>query len=125
MPTTGCHLPRPQPDSPTGLFATPRPHSKSQKSGTPVIRTCHNRTMRNRDRDEHSADHLEPLVRIGDPNEANLLIAQLRGEGIQVHTRGESSGPYPVNVGGLAEVEIWVDANRIPEAQAIVAEFRP
>ena len=64
-------------------------------------------------------------MRIGDPNEANLLIAQLRGEGIQVHTRGESSGPYPVNVGGLAEVEIWVDANRIPEAQAIVAEFRP
>jgi len=81
--------------------------------------------MRNRDREDHSADHLEPLVRIGDPNEANLLVAQLRGEGIEVHTRGESSGPYPVIVGGLAEVEIWVDTNRMAEARAIVAEFRP
>ena len=81
--------------------------------------------MRNRDQHGHDADHLEPLVRIGDPNEANLLVAQLRGEGIAVHIRGESSGPYPVTVGGLAEVEIWVDADRMAEARAIVAEFRP
>jgi len=81
--------------------------------------------MKNRDRDERSVDPLEPLVRIGDPNEANLLAAQLRGEGIAVHIRGESSGPYPVTVGGLAEVEIWVDASCMAEARAIVAEFRP
>ncbi len=97
----------------------------AEEFGTPVSARCHNRTVNSRHRDEHSADHLEPLVRIGDPNEANLLVAQLRGEGIEVHTRGESSGPYPVAVGGLAEVEIWVDAGRMAEARAIVAEFRP
>jgi hypothetical protein len=81
--------------------------------------------MRKRNRDQHGADRLEPLVRIGDPNEANLLAAQLRSEGIPVHVHGETSGPYPVGVGGLAEVEIWVDASHMIQARAIVAEFRP
>ncbi len=80
--------------------------------------------MKRRDRDDHGADHLKPLVRIGDPTEANLLAAQLRAEGIPVHVHGELFGPYPVGVGGLAEVEIWVDATRMAEARAIVAEFR-
>ncbi len=81
--------------------------------------------MKKRNRDQHGADRLEPLVRIGDPNEANLLAAQLRAEGIPVHVHGESSGPSPVGVGGLAEVEIWVDASHMTQARAIVAEFRP
>lgn len=80
--------------------------------------------MKKRDQDEHHVDHLEPLVRIGDPGEANLLAAQLRAEGIAVHLQGELSGPYPVGVGGLAEVEIWVDPDRMAEARAVVAEFR-
>ncbi len=80
--------------------------------------------MKHRDSEDRGADRLEPLVRIGDPNEANLLVAQIRAEGIEVHVRGEASGPYPVNVGGLAEVEIWVDVNHMAEARAIVAEFR-
>ena len=73
--------------------------------------------------DGRPTDHLEPLVRIGDPNEANLPAARLRAEGIPVHVHGESFGPYPVGVGGLAEVEIWVAANRMTEARALVAEF--
>ena len=81
--------------------------------------------MKKRDRDERPAASLEPLVRIGDPNEANLLAAQLRSEGIPVHIHGELSGPYPVGVGGLAEVEIWVDADHMAQARAVVAEFRP
>ncbi len=81
--------------------------------------------MKKRIRNEDHADRLEPLVRIGDPNEANLLAAQLRAEGISVHLHGELFGPYPVTVGGLAEVEIWVDTDRMAEARAIVAEFRP
>ncbi|MEA3502555.1 MAG: DUF2007 domain-containing protein [Actinomycetota bacterium] len=81
--------------------------------------------MKKRDRDDHHVDRMEPLVRIGDPNEANILAAQLRAEGIAVHVHGELFGPYPVGVGGLAEVEIWVDANRMAEARAVVAEFRP
>jgi hypothetical protein len=80
--------------------------------------------MKKRDRDQQSAERLEPLVRIGDPNEANLLAAQLRAEGIPAHLHGESSGPYPVGVGGLAEVEIWVDADHMARARAVVAEFR-
>ncbi len=80
--------------------------------------------MKKRDRDDRGADQLEPLVRIGDPTEANLLAAQLRAEGISVHVHGELFGPYPVGVGGLAEVEIWVDASRMAEARAIVADFR-
>ncbi len=80
--------------------------------------------MKKRDRKERPVDHLEPLVRIGDPNEANLLAAQLRAEGIPVHVHGESFGPYPVAVGGLAEVEIWVAADRMAEARAAAAEFR-
>ena len=90
-----------------------------------MLERCDNRTMKRHNRDEPANDHPEPLVRIGDSNEANLLAAQLRAEGIEVHLRGESYGPYPVNVGGLAEVEIWVNASRMAEARAIVAEFRP
>ncbi|MEA2010198.1 MAG: DUF2007 domain-containing protein [Actinomycetota bacterium] len=81
--------------------------------------------MRKRERNGEPADRLEPLVRIGDPNEANLLAAQLRSEGIPVHIHGELSGPYPVGVGGLAEVELWVDAAHMAQARAVVAEFRP
>lgn len=89
-----------------------------------MFQRCHNRFMKKRDSGERGTDRLEPLVRIGDPNEANLLAAQLRAEGIPVYLHGESSGPYPVGVGGLAEVEIWVDANHIAQARAVVAEFR-
>jgi hypothetical protein len=89
------------------------------------VREMRQSNHEDRNRNEAVNDHPEPLVRIGDSNEANLLAAQLRAEGIEVHLRGESSGPYPVNVGGLAEVEIWVNASRMAEARAIVAEFRP
>lgn len=81
--------------------------------------------MVKRDRVKQPEGRLEPLVRIGDPNEAHLLAAQLRSEGISVHLHGESFGPYPVSVGGLAEVETWVEADRLAEARAVVAEFRP
>ncbi len=80
--------------------------------------------MKKRDPHEQPSGRLEPLVRIGDPNEANLLAAQLRSEGILVHVHGELSGPYPVGVGGLAEVELWVDEDHMAQARAIVAEFR-
>ncbi len=51
--------------------------------------------MKKRDPGQQTTGRLEPLVRIGDPNEANLLAAQLRSEGIPVHVHGELSGPYP------------------------------
>ena len=79
--------------------------------------------MKKHDPDEHPDEHLEPLVRIGDPNEARLLAARLRSEGIPVRVHGESSGPYPVTVGGLADVEIWVTSDRLDEARAVVSHF--
>ncbi len=72
---------------------------------------------------ELEADRYEQLVVIGDPTEATLLAARLRSEGIAVRTHGEAFGPYPVQVGGLAEVEIWVDVDRLEDARQIVATW--
>ncbi len=68
--------------------------------------------------------HYEPLVVVGDPSAANLLAALLRSDGIAVRMHGESFGPYPVGVGGLAEVEIWVADDRLDDANAIVEVWR-
>lgn len=73
------------------------------------------------DGQEHEAGggHYEALTVIGDPSEANLLAALLRSHGIAVRLHGEPFGPYPVGLGGLAEVEVWVDADRMTEARGI------
>jgi hypothetical protein len=70
-----------------------------------------------------SVEHYEPLVVIGDPTEANLLAARLRSCGIAVRLHGESFGPYPIGVGGLAEVELWVDSDRIAEARDVATDW--
>jgi len=72
---------------------------------------------------EPTVEHYEPLIVIGDPAEANLLAARLRSGGIAVRLHGESFGPYPIGVGGLAEVELWVDSDRITEARGIAADW--
>ena len=64
--------------------------------------------------------HYEPLVIVGDQAQANTLAALLRSDGIAVRLHGESFGPYPVGVGGLAEIEVWVNNDRLADAQAIV-----
>ncbi len=73
--------------------------------------------------EDSPAEHYEPLAVIGDPTEANLLAARLRSRGIAVRLHGESFGPYPVGVGGLAEVELWVDTQRIIEARSIAEDW--
>jgi hypothetical protein len=78
--------------------------------------------MRNRDR-EPNVGHYEPLGIVGDPAEANLLAARLRSHGIAVRLHGESFGPYPIGVGGLAQVELWVDSDRFDEAREIFADW--
>ena len=71
--------------------------------------------------DRHPDRHqYEPLVIAGDQVQANMLAALLRSEGIAVRLHGESFGPYPVGIGGLAEVEVWVNEDRIADARAIV-----
>ena len=78
-----------------------------------------------RKRDRHTdLNHYEPLVVVGDPAAANVLAALLRADGIAVRMHGESFGPYPVGVGGLAQVEVWVANDRLDDAQAIVRDWR-
>jgi hypothetical protein len=61
---------------------------------------------------------------VGDPAAANVLAALLRSDGIAVRMHGESFGPYPVGVGGLAQVEVWVADDRLNDARAIVETWR-
>jgi hypothetical protein len=78
-----------------------------------------------RKRDGHpDGDHYEPLAVVGDPAAANVLAALLRADGIAVRMHGESFGPYPVGIGGLAQVEIWVADDRLDDARAIVEAWR-
>jgi len=49
-----------------------------------------------------------------------MLAALLRSEGIAVRMHGESFGPYPVGVGSLAEVEVWVANDRLNDARVIL-----
>ena len=71
--------------------------------------------------DAHShGHHYEPLAIVGDRTQANLLAALLRSEGIAVRLHGEAFGPYPVGIGRLAEVEVWVIDDRLDDARAIL-----
>ena len=79
--------------------------------------------MKSRDRHPDS-NHYEPLVVVGDPAAANVLAALLRADGIAVRMHGESFGPYPVGVGGLAQGEVWVADDRLDDARAIVEGWR-
>ena len=79
--------------------------------------------MRNRDPHPDGSNY-EPLVVVGDPAAANVLAALLRSDGIAVRMHGESFGPYPVGVGGLAQVEVWVADDRLNDARAIVETWR-
>ena len=76
-------------------------------------------------RDRHpDGDHYEPLAVVGDPAAAHVLAALLRADGIAVRMHGESFGPYPVGIGGLAQVEVWVTGDRADDARAIVEAWR-
>ena len=75
--------------------------------------------MSRRDR-QPDRTHYEPLTIVGDQAHANLLAALLRSDGIAVRMHGESFGPYPVGIGGLAEVEVWVANDRLADARAIL-----
>ncbi|MGB5167629.1 MAG: DUF2007 domain-containing protein, partial [Acidimicrobiia bacterium] len=79
--------------------------------------------MRRRDRHPDGI-HYEPLVVVGDPTAANVLAALLRADGIWVRMHGEPFGPYPVGVGGLAQVEVWVASDRLDDARAVVEVWR-
>jgi len=73
---------------------------------------------------DQPSEAYEPLTKIGDPTEANILAAMLRSEGVPVRLHGESFGPYPVMIGELAEVEVWVGAEHLETARAVLERFR-
>jgi len=74
--------------------------------------------------DDRDRRHLGPLVTIGDPTEANIVAAMLRSNGIEVRLHGASFGPYPVGIGELAEVEIWVDVDDIDAAREVLTNYK-
>jgi hypothetical protein len=79
--------------------------------------------MPRREHNREPSPSLAPLVTIGDPTVANLLAARLRSEGVAVWLRGEMSGPYPVGVGGLADVQVFVDADHLALARSVYEDF--
>ena len=61
-----------------------------------------------------------PLLTVGDPNEAQITAARLRAAGIDVRMHGENFGPYPISLGELADTEIWVRADQVDKASAVI-----
>lgn len=61
------------------------------------------------------------LMTVGDPSEAQIIAAKLRAASIEVRLHGENFGPYPIQVGELADTQIWVPADRIDDATDVVA----
>ena len=63
------------------------------------------------------------LATIGEPNEARVAAARLQNEGLSVRVHGESTGPFPVTVGGLAETQLWVLADDVADASVVLEEM--
>ncbi|GMQ84644.1 MAG: hypothetical protein BMS9Abin07_0208 [Acidimicrobiia bacterium] len=61
-----------------------------------------------------------PLLTVGDPNEAQITAARLRSAGIDVRLHGENFGPYPISLGEFADTEIWVRADQVDRASAVI-----
>jgi hypothetical protein len=72
--------------------------------------------------DEHSSDPLVRVAVVGDAMTARIRAALLESMGMQPHLRGEGFGPYPVTVGRLAEVEIWVREADAEDARSALEE---
>ena len=62
------------------------------------------------------------LATVGDLIEGRVLAARLQSEGIEARLHSEALGPYPMTVGRLAEVEIWVVSDRIEEAGEVLLD---
>jgi hypothetical protein len=63
------------------------------------------------------------LATIGDPGEARVAAARLQNEGLAVRIHGESTGPFPVTVGGLAVTQLWVLADETDDAIAVLEDM--
>lgn len=70
--------------------------------------------------EQRPADPLTRVAVVGDAMVAQLKAAVLQSAGIEPHLRGEGFGPYPVTVGRLAEVEIWVRESDRADAEGLL-----
>jgi hypothetical protein len=61
------------------------------------------------------------LRTLPDPAAADLCAALLRSAGIEALLRGESLGPYRLSVGAMAATEVWVPADCLDDARAVLA----
>lgn len=68
-------------------------------------------------------DHFVRIAEVGNLASAELAAARLRSEGIEVRLHGEGMGPYPMTVGQLAVVEIWVLASQLENADRTLMEM--
>jgi hypothetical protein len=68
--------------------------------------------------DDRPSDPLVRVAVVGDVMTARTQAALLESMGIRPHLRGEGFGPYPVTVGRLAEIEIWVRHADADDARA-------
>lgn len=76
------------------------------------------------DGSDHPHEHLVLLTSTGDRLAAQILAARLASEGVFSHLRGEAFGPYPLTVGSMAEIEIWVPEPLAEEARLILQDVR-
>jgi hypothetical protein len=51
---------------------------------------------------------------------AKVLVARLQAEGFDVTVRGSVDGPYALNVGELARVDVFLPADQIEEASLLL-----
>lgn len=52
--------------------------------------------------------------------EARVIQARLQAEGLDPELRGAVDGPYPVNVGALGEVTLYVPEEQLEDARLVL-----
>ncbi len=62
------------------------------------------------------------FARVPDLATAQVAAARLASEGITARIHGESTGPFPVTIGRLAETELWVRSSDRSVAQQVLVD---
>ncbi len=62
------------------------------------------------------------LKTVYDEVEAEIIVGLLQSGGIQVKVSSGRVAPYPVNIGKMGEIKIFVRAEDIREAERVIGE---
>jgi hypothetical protein len=60
----------------------------------------------------------------GDPVEAEIIKDLLESEGIPVRMVSLKVGPYPVNIGKMGEIRLFVKNEDVEAAEIAIKDFR-